>query len=347
MDRFKPYIHPQYVIASLQYPLDNGIKLHDIGKAAAINLDNLYSRTEYFTLDEVMRLIKVIKATSNIPHYGLKNGNHIQFGCHGIAGISILYQSTYAECLQAGSRLGNLLFPPLELEYFETPDHVGMRLYECVSLAPYTRYFMEWIMIHFRNIFQFLLGPDKQPAYIAFPYSRPDYSQYYEEMLACTLKFDVEHAEFVVDRKLAEQEMPLANTSISAQAESTFLTSIADKELDITREVRALLARHLDAVPSLEDVAELLQVSSRTLRRNLKKQGTSYVEIVEDLRRETAISKLLNSNQSITDIAISLDFYDTSSFSKAFKRWTGQSPRAFRAAISECSSTASLAHSLC
>ncbi|MGB1062504.1 MAG: helix-turn-helix domain-containing protein, partial [Ketobacter sp.] len=100
-------------------------------------------------------------------------------------------------------------------------------------------------------------------------------------------------------------------------------------------------------VPSLEDVAELLQVSSRTLRRNLKKQGTSYVEIVEDLRRETAISKLLNSNQSITDIAISLDFYDTSSFSKAFKRWTGQSPRAFRAAISECSSTASLAHSLC
>lgn len=333
MDRFTPTIPPQYVVTSLQFPLYKGATLDQIAKASSVNLDDLQNRTKYFSLDEVMRMIKACTEMFDMPHYGLMNGNHVQLTCHGLAGVSMLHQTNYSRYLQVCSRLGNHLFPPLEIEYFETQNQVGIRLYECISLAPYTRYFMEWIMAHVRTMFRFLIGTEYKPDYIAFPYSKPTYIQHYESLLSCALKFNVEHAEFVVNKHLATRELPLANNTISVQAEKKFMQTACNEESEVTREVRALLARNLHSVLSLEEVAEQLEMSSRTLRRNLKKQATSYIEIVEDLRREVAISQLLNSNKSITDIAVSLDFYDTASFSRAFKRWTGQSPKAFRSAL--------------
>ena len=82
--------------------------------------------------------------------------------------------------------------------------------------------------------------------------------------------------------------------------------------------------------PSIEDFAGLLGFSPRTLQRLLREQGVSYSDLVERCRRQTACEALRFTQGSIRDIAASLGYRDVSSFSRAFRRWTGTAPRTWR-----------------
>jgi len=330
MDRHSPIIALEYVSATLMYAQHLGIELKDIQSAAAVDLSNLSVRQEPFSLAEVLRLAQACIALTKIPHYGLANGNYIGLSCHGMASLTAMHRATYAEYLETSCRLCNLLFPPLTMHYFETKQHVGLRIYECLSLAPCTQYFMEWIMANFYNVFHFLLGAEYKPEYIAFPYQRPGYHSDYQRYLQCAVYFDVEHAEFAVDKQLAQKPLPLADARIANTAAEHFYDAFPSDEQEILRQVRELLAQNIEAQLTLEEVAEQLELTTRTLRRRLRKAGTTYLDIVDELRREAAISQLLYSNRPIVDVAASLNFCDTASFSKAFKRWTGKAPRVFR-----------------
>ena len=79
---------------------------------------------------------------------------------------------------------------------------------------------------------------------------------------------------------------------------------------------------------SLERVAERLSMSPRTLRRQLQHQGTHYRGLLDEVRRELTERYLDQRKLSLGEVAARLGFADASAFSKAFRRWTGKSPRA-------------------
>ena len=81
---------------------------------------------------------------------------------------------------------------------------------------------------------------------------------------------------------------------------------------------------------SQESVAEALVTSLRNLQRNLKKEGVSYKELLEDVRRELAAHYMEQSEMSINEITFLLGFSEPANFSRAFKRWTGVCPSEFR-----------------
>ena len=81
---------------------------------------------------------------------------------------------------------------------------------------------------------------------------------------------------------------------------------------------------------ALDAAASHSCLSPRTLRRHLKLLNTSYFEEIQSYRRRSAIDLLINSRDSITDIALHLGFYDSSAFNNAFKKWMGRTPRQFR-----------------
>jgi AraC-like DNA-binding protein len=80
----------------------------------------------------------------------------------------------------------------------------------------------------------------------------------------------------------------------------------------------------------LKHVATLLEISPRTLRRNLARQRISFTEILEKWRRDSALTLLQNTNQRVADIAIRLGYSHASNFERAFKRWTGHTPGSYR-----------------
>jgi AraC-like DNA-binding protein len=97
--------------------------------------------------------------------------------------------------------------------------------------------------------------------------------------------------------------------------------------------IRALQAAVFDlehGPASLGDIANRLALSERTLRRRLRALGTSYNRILQDVRSATAKQWLRDSNLTMESIAWRLGYTETANFRHAFKRWTGQSPQAFR-----------------
>ncbi|WP_343568189.1 AraC family transcriptional regulator [Acinetobacter sp.] len=93
---------------------------------------------------------------------------------------------------------------------------------------------------------------------------------------------------------------------------------------------RHLLKLHPSQWPELKDVAQQLNISEATVQRRLKHEGGSYQQIKNEIRCDIAIERLSKSNDSIQDISEDLNFHDPSAFHRAFKKWTGVSPGAYR-----------------
>lgn len=82
--------------------------------------------------------------------------------------------------------------------------------------------------------------------------------------------------------------------------------------------------------PDCDTLAQQFNNSQATFRRRLKKEGQSYRSILDDLRRDLAISLLSNTDKAIEEIAAELGFAEPSTFYRAFKKWTGARPSEYR-----------------
>jgi AraC-like DNA-binding protein len=99
----------------------------------------------------------------------------------------------------------------------------------------------------------------------------------------------------------------------------------------ITHRIREILGSDFrQDMPSFEELTDLLNMSARTLRRRLEKEGTSYQRIKDNARRDAAISMLSRDRLTVSEVAEYVGFSDSSAFHRSFKKWTGQSPGSYR-----------------
>ena len=99
---------------------------------------------------------------------------------------------------------------------------------------------------------------------------------------------------------------------------------------NLSLRIEELLEEMVEGLPDIEQMAQRLNMSSRTLRRKLQTEGTSYQGILNEKRLAMAKRLLSQTDMSILDIACELDFNDPSYFTKMFKRWTGFLPNEYR-----------------
>jgi len=112
-----------------------------------------------------------------------------------------------------------------------------------------------------------------------------------------------------------------------------------DREATVTDQVRrmvelAIRDNRSTAVPSGDEVADRLAISPQTLRRRLAHDGTSLREVRDAVLRDAAITWLVDGEEPIADLAVRLGFSEPSAFTRAFRRWTGNPPSAYRASLS-------------
>lgn len=101
--------------------------------------------------------------------------------------------------------------------------------------------------------------------------------------------------------------------------------------VSVTHRIRQILGSDFRVeMPSFEELTGLLNMSARTLRRRLEKEGTSYQRIKDNARRDTAISLLSREGLTVSEVAERVGFSDPSAFHRSFKKWTGLSPGSYR-----------------
>ena len=98
----------------------------------------------------------------------------------------------------------------------------------------------------------------------------------------------------------------------------------------VVESVRRILVERAGQFPKLAEVGRELGSSDRTLRRRLAEAGTSFQEVVEEVRKGPALDYLQKSNLTVDEIASLLGYTETPNFYRAFKRWTGTVPSEHR-----------------
>ena len=94
--------------------------------------------------------------------------------------------------------------------------------------------------------------------------------------------------------------------------------------------IRSALQDHMAPLPALENMADRLSVSPRTLKRHLQQAGLSYRQLQDEERYRQAKRLLAKPGNSISEAAYALGYNDVANFSKAFKRWSGLTPKGYR-----------------
>ena len=103
------------------------------------------------------------------------------------------------------------------------------------------------------------------------------------------------------------------------------------EENDLVARVGNAIAKSLSSgVPSIDDVAASLFMTKRTLQRRLADEGVLYNEYADESRRKLAVQYVKNTKMPLTEAAFLLGYSHISAFSRAFRRWTGESPNEFR-----------------
>ena len=88
--------------------------------------------------------------------------------------------------------------------------------------------------------------------------------------------------------------------------------------------------RKREGYPSLEDISQRLNMTTRTLRRKLDEEGTNFKVLLEEAKRRDAIQLLDDRNLEIQRVATLLGYQDPANFTRAFRQWTGQTPSQYR-----------------
>lgn len=195
--------------------------------------------------------------------------------------------------------------------------------------APQSRFFS--LMAHL-NVLRLALGPDWRPPEIHLATrSHPALLQA-QEFAGVKLRFGQDYNAIKIPRSLLSLKLPSAAALAKAQTQASHEgLQRSAPSTDFVSSLQQLIESLLiQGYPDIDQAAFACGMSTRSLQRRLTEAGISYSKLVEKVRFDLAIGWLQDPSIKISDITAELAYTDVANFSRAFKRWTGVSPREYR-----------------
>jgi AraC-like DNA-binding protein len=220
------------------------------------------------------------------------------------------------------SREGDMIRLSLDDSQLWDPDH----------------FLSESLLVIWHRLGSWLIGQRIRLEQATFSYPRPEHGAEYDLLFSCPLSFSTVKSTTAQSSLLFHSRylnMPLLQDERTLkyflERSPADLLSRPDEGDSLSSQLRRLLSRDSARWPDLEAVAAHLHISPQTLRRHLREEGTSFQELKDQLRRDIAIYHLGRADLSLQQIAEQLGFSEPSAFHRAFKKWTGLTPGAYRA----------------
>jgi AraC-like DNA-binding protein len=170
---------------------------------------------------------------------------------------------------------------------------------------------------------------------VTFKHSEPASTGAHYAYFRCPIDFGAADNRIVLSNKVVDKRLPGSNPMMAQLNDQVMIKYMARlDENDIVSRVKATIIDLLaDGRLSDAKVAESLYMSNRTLQRKLQEQGTSFKKILTEVRHELALKYIQDHQMTLTELSFQLGFSEVSSFSRAFKNWTGQAPRDYRNSV--------------
>jgi AraC-like DNA-binding protein len=172
------------------------------------------------------------------------------------------------------------------------------------------------------------------PIRVAFEHAPPADVREHRRIFACPVTFGADRNEMVFPAAALDLPHARPDPALFALLER-YAKGLIDRlpgATTLSARVAEALVPRLPGTPTVETVARALRLSARSLQRYLKEEGTTFATVHDGVRRRHSEVALRDRRRSIAEVARSMGFADQSAFHKAFVRWTGMTPGAYRRA---------------
>jgi len=273
---------------------------------------------------------------SGDPDLGLHTGFAFLPGALDIVGYVMLSSRTADEALRRGARLVRLLNDGLALDVTHDAGTTTCRLRmlsaETTSVFADARPLIETVLGG--AVYQLRLLTERPviPLAVRFRHARPSTGMdEHTRLFGIVPTFGADEDAVVLHRRDLDVPLRSANAPLllafEMHAEAT-LAALDVQETLSARTLHEIVAQLKGEAPTIVMVAKSLAMSPRHLQRGLAHEGTTFQTLLDDARRELAVRHLAASNATVAKVAWLVGFSEPSAFHRAFRRWTGRSPRA-------------------
>lgn len=270
------------------------------------------------------------------PDWHLKWGKRMAENFHGAVTLAWLTAPTLGDGLDAFIKYMPSRIPYLDWRGSRDGSSFRCELTPLLELGAVQQMLVEIPIIVMHEYVRVVRNGPATAARIEFTHAPPAYRDRYAVWFDCPVDFERGHNALIIPaawRKVANVDFDEGawHAALARCEAATRGVSTTDTATRITQLLEDLLAQPaLTALPSLETVAQRLHLSSRTVIRRLRAQGTTYQALLDSVLKARAQILLAEPGARVQDIATRLGYADTASFRKAFRRWFDTTPGAWR-----------------
>lgn len=323
-----------YAALLVEMLVRQGVMQAELLAGTDIEVATLKSVDGRISARQFSQLIQNACMLSNDPALGFKFGLQLRVSTHGFLGFAAMSAATLGEALELAVKYCRTRFDFIELHWMPQGDEVILQIDEVISMGEASRFLIESIMASFGVMSFNMLGEIPSGVRILRICEKPPY---HEDAIAwlphnSPVRFNQPVDQLIFKKSLLSRPLklsdPIAKQLAEAQCEKEMQT--IHLEDDLLYRVQRLLKEAEPRYLKLDDVAQRLHMSSRTFKRRLQERGTSFQDVLDNVRMSQAKRLLTESTQSVDFIASSLGYSDASNFSRAFKRKEGVTPAVYR-----------------
>jgi AraC-like DNA-binding protein len=278
------------------------------------------------------RLVSYCVARTGCQHLGLLIGQHAGLDSLGLVGLLVKYSPDVGTALRSLVRYLHLHVRGAATMLAEDDD-TAMLSYEIHQpLVEATDQVGDGAIALMFNILRALCGPEWKPVEVRFAHRRPKDVAPFRRFFHAPLRFDAEENALVFSADWLGRNLPYTDPQLSRLLQRQIDALEVHHGDDFPEQVRSVLRSAIVTGHGRSDqVAALFSMHVRTLHRRLNQFGTGFQELADEGRFEIARQMLEDSAMEVRQIAAVLDYADASAFTRAFRRWSGTTPAAWRA----------------
>lgn len=328
-------IIPNIARALLALAEDRGLETERLCRGLGFTPQDLMRQDLLLSYQQTRSLILRAYRLLEDPAMGLAAGARQTPVSWGLPGLAMLTCETVGEAVSYGLEhqdpAGAMVIHRFETNTHEALLELTPRLFD----IQIEHYLIEESFASAFAIARWLVGPSFRLLRLELAYERPAHAEAYRQLFRCPVYFGQSQHQLVFEPKWLSSRLPgydrVTSALIREQLNTLLLKPLGRS--DLVESLTGRLRGSMSEAPRQADLARDINISERTLRRRLKVQDTTYRNLRDDTRYQKARDLLEHSELTVFEIAETVGYGDARAFRRAFKRWSGELPAAYRARL--------------
>lgn len=312
------------------YGLDPG----PVFRAEGINPDSIFDAGARISYEQFQKVEMKALELSGDPHFGLKAFETTRPAHLGALGFAWLASSSLRQAFQRLQRYSRVIQENLVIEPEEKDGLFHVALDAGVPAAN-EKIREDRQLASTLKFCRVIAGSGLNPAKVCLQQAQPDDTGAYFELFRCPVEFGCENTELVFDVADVDKRLTGSNAELANLNEHIVVKYLAHRaKQDIVNQVKAAIIDGLaNGAVTEKMVADSLYMTPRNMHRKLQKEDTAFKQLLTDVRKDLAQQYIQDRSKTLTEISFLLGFSEVSSFSRAFKGWTGVPPSEAREGV--------------